>query len=574
MSASAAVALFLLTPALAQTPQNPPVFRAGTTLVPVDVRVLDKKGNPVTDLKAEDFTILENGVPQEIRQFSAQALTANPSAAQQLPRRSETTAASLAPQNRRLFLIVLGRGRLVEVSKTMEALLTLVRKQLLPQDQVALMAWNRATDFTTDHEKVARVIERFAARNADIEMDVRLYYSGLTALYAGREMPRAIQAKIDDVFKESANATTRAVLPGSGRAAMGRAGEDAQRTIDQLQQKSEIEARNALFQQLHGTDLMLADLMLGSNLEDNFDDYVALNRQTMQDVGNLYSAIDYLKFIDGEKHVIFVTEQGFLQPRADYDRDLAGMAADARVAIDTIQTGGVQTVLVNGLPTVPNGQALSALRTVSEISGGQVSVSNYGDQAVARILHATEFGYLLGYASSNPSVDGRFRKIEVKVKRKGAEVSFRHGYYARAAEDFDPRQSIAATRMSAAAGVPYDINDLKVSIKTTNAKFGVSRTLNVEATIDSSHVAFAHVRDHRVAALHYAVLCADAYGNGVGESWKTLDLQVPDSAFDQTMLTGIKLNVQVPVKQAPSVIKMIVYDYGSDLIGTTEKRIH
>ena len=26
--------------------------------------------------------------------------------------------------------------------------------------------------------------------------------------------------------------------------------------------------------------------------------------------------------------------------------------------------------------------------------------------------------------------------------------------------------------------------------------------------------------------------------------------------------------------QAPSVIKMIVYDYGSDLIGTTEKRIH
>jgi len=294
----------------------------------------------------------------------------------------------------------------------------------------------------------------------------------------------------------------------------------------------------------------------------------------MQDVGNLYSAIDYLKFIDGEKHVIFVTEQGFQQPRADYDRDLAGMAADARVAIDTIQTGGVQTVLVNGLPTVPNGQALSALRTVSEISGGQVSVSSYGDQAVSRILHATEFGYLLGYAPSNPSVDGRFRKIEVKVKRKGAEVSFRHGYYARAAEEFNPRQSIAATRMAAAASVGYDIKDLKLSIKTTDAKFGASRMLNVEATIEPDHVAFAHVRDHRVAALHYAVLCADAYGSSVGEYWKTLDLQVPDGAFDQMMLTGIKLNAQVPVKQSPSFVKMIVYDYGSDLIGTVEKRIH
>ena len=571
VSASAALSLVVF----AQTPQTPPVFRAGTTLVPVDVRVLDRKGNPITDLKAEDFTVLENGVPQEIRQFSAQALTSNPSAAQQLPRRSETTASSLAPQNRRLFLIVLGRGRLVEVSKTMEALLALVRKQLLPQDQVALMAWNRATDFTTDHEKIARVIERFAARNAEIEMDVRLYYSGLTALYAGREMPRAIQVKIDDVFKESANAATRQVLPGSGGAAMGRAAQDAQRTAQQLQEKSEIEARNALFQQLHGSDLTMADLMLGTNLEDNFDDYIALNRQTMQDVGNLYSAIDYLKFIDGEKHIIFVTEQGFLQPRADYDRDLAGMAADARVAIDTIQTGGVQMVLdAKGLPTVPNGQALSALRTVSEISGGQVSVSNYGDQAVARILHATEFGYLLGYAPLNPSIDGRFRKIEVKVKRKGAEVSFRHGYYARAAEDFDPRQSIAATRMSAAAGVGYDIRDLKVSFKTTDAKFGASRMLNVDATLDAEHVAFAHVRDTHVAALHYAVLCADAYGSSVGEFWKTVDYQIPDSVFDQVMLTGIKLNVQVPVRQSPSFVKMIVYDYGSDLIGTVERRIH
>ena len=158
---SAPLAWLLFASIRAQTPQNPPVFRAGTTLVPVDVRVLDRKGLPITDLKAEDFTILENGVPQEIRQFSSQALTPNPAAELQLPRRNETmAAASLTPQNRRLFLIVLGRGRLVEVSKTMEALLNLVRKQLLPQDQVALMAWNRATDFTADHEKVARVIER------------------------------------------------------------------------------------------------------------------------------------------------------------------------------------------------------------------------------------------------------------------------------------------------------------------------------------------------------------------------------------------------------------------------------
>ena len=63
----------------AQDPQN--VFRAGTTLVPVDVRVVDREGKPVTDLAAADFTIRENGVLQSIAHFSTQAFTPEPPAA-------------------------------------------------------------------------------------------------------------------------------------------------------------------------------------------------------------------------------------------------------------------------------------------------------------------------------------------------------------------------------------------------------------------------------------------------------------------------------------------------------------
>src|SRR4051794_1481359 len=57
-----------------QAPQNPPLFRGATTLVPLDVRVVDGKGAAVTDPTQADFTILENGVPQAIRHFAAQAL--------------------------------------------------------------------------------------------------------------------------------------------------------------------------------------------------------------------------------------------------------------------------------------------------------------------------------------------------------------------------------------------------------------------------------------------------------------------------------------------------------------------
>ena len=54
-----------------QKPQQPPpTFRAGVDVVQVDVSVLDRQRRPVTGLTQADFTILENGQPQEIVGFA------------------------------------------------------------------------------------------------------------------------------------------------------------------------------------------------------------------------------------------------------------------------------------------------------------------------------------------------------------------------------------------------------------------------------------------------------------------------------------------------------------------------
>jgi VWFA-related protein len=53
------------------SPQQETVIRATVRLVQVSVVVEDKKGNPVTSLKPEDFTLLDDGKPQKIAFFNA-----------------------------------------------------------------------------------------------------------------------------------------------------------------------------------------------------------------------------------------------------------------------------------------------------------------------------------------------------------------------------------------------------------------------------------------------------------------------------------------------------------------------
>src|SRR5258708_39677471 len=56
------------------------VIKVTSNLVNLDVIVKDKKGKAITDLKPEDFTITENGVPQKIEFFDSTLTNGNEAA--------------------------------------------------------------------------------------------------------------------------------------------------------------------------------------------------------------------------------------------------------------------------------------------------------------------------------------------------------------------------------------------------------------------------------------------------------------------------------------------------------------
>ena len=66
----------------------------------------------------------------------------------------------------------------------------------------------------------------------------------------------------------------------------------------------------------------------------------------------------------------------------------------------------------------------------SETDGYAILDTNAIDKALERVLGDTSSVYLLGYYSTNTKLDGRFRRLTVRVKRPGLDVRARPGYLA------------------------------------------------------------------------------------------------------------------------------------------------
>ena len=156
-----------------QPPPQPPTFRAEANLVRVDVTVVDRHGEPVTTLTADDFAVEEDGAPQTVQSFKFVSADGQPPPGDNvsLPIRSpEHAAAEAARDDVRVFVIFWDEyhiGRFVEAIKGRKALTTFVSDAFGPADLVALMDPLLPVDalrFTRDRRELAEKIGKLEGR--------------------------------------------------------------------------------------------------------------------------------------------------------------------------------------------------------------------------------------------------------------------------------------------------------------------------------------------------------------------------------------------------------------------------
>jgi VWFA-related protein len=159
----------------------------------------------------------------------------------------------------------------------------------------------------------------------------------------------------------------------------------------------------------------------------------------------------------GRKAVIFVSE-GFPQQVEDV-RDLYQAANRANVAFYPLDPRGL--TMGNGRTT--SGQIMSglvsdrdAMETLASETGGRAIVQkNDIAAALGQVIRDSRAYYLIAYESPHPD-DGKFHKVTVRVKRRGATVFARTGYWAFKRGENTTAASPALVAVPAAVQVAVD----------------------------------------------------------------------------------------------------------------------
>jgi len=387
----------------AQTPsqQAAPVFRATVDLVQVDVAVLDANRRPVEGLAATDFTILENGRPQEVAAFAAVNVPEAEAGSAPWLRQIAPDVRSNDLGDGRLFALVIDDATMPFEVRTLANVRFIARQvidRLGPADLAAVIYTRdvrRSVDFTNDRVRLAASVEGLAAGSAytDPQTDNWSYFSSIRTL-------GHVAAALATVPQRR-----KALIYVSTGVPVG------PETIANFTLLSAQRAEGTVEEQMSEE---LAQIMA---------EFVA-NRP--QDAYGSAMQEAFVRAQHGNVNIYSIDPAGLGGLQRYLERQTSAQQQDAR-------TRAAFGVVVRTDPLdAMNRARLSRdyLRTVADSSGGRAILdTNDVEAGVAQIFRENSSYYLLGYRSTREPGDRRVRQVEVRVRHSGVTAHTRNAYF-------------------------------------------------------------------------------------------------------------------------------------------------
>jgi VWFA-related protein len=434
---SLAVALAVASPAAHTSPASATVAQqapradrtdaASVTAVVVDLVVRDRRGNPVVDLTADDFEVREDGVVHAVGSFRAPgrepggvyAAGAGTSAPAAPGPASAPAAAPRAAAEPAVVALVFDR-----LSSDSRRLTNLAAQRYLGDDvQTSNILGVFAADWGLE------VVQGFT-RDAGV-LRAALDRVGSRAPSQGAES----RAESRSAMNRANEVQTQIFAGNTGTGAAGAAA---------------------------GVDLQIAQMQ--QRMSETYD-MLERDQQGFGTINSLTAVVNALKLVPGRKSVMFFSEGLVLPPNvmprfnslvdeanranvAVYAMDAKGLRAESTQmeAAGEIMAYAQDRLSGDGSQIGAGGSAVRYLernedrlrmdpsaglgQLAQETGGFLIQGSNDFDKGFRRVDEDIRSHYILTYSSTKPEYDGRFRSIDVKVKRPGLSVSHRKGYYA------------------------------------------------------------------------------------------------------------------------------------------------
>lgn len=506
-------------------------FQTNTQLVVETVSVKDKSGTPVEGLTAKDFTVTEDGAPETIRFFEFERLPEAPrssdvgapapgvAALAKLPktRIAPEPPGSVKYRDRRLLALYFDMSAMPvgDQLRALTAAQKFIRTQLTPADLVCLLMYDGGgvqvlEDFTDDRDRLESII---------------------ATMIVGEDQNSG------DTTGDASSADTGAAF-----------GQD----------DTEFNIFN--------TDRQLSALQTAAKMLGMLSEKKAL----------IYFASGLrLNGVDNQAQLHATINAAVRAGVSFWPIDARGLTAQAPLGDATRGSAG-------GI-AMYNGQAGMTLMSAFERSqdtlwalatdtGGKALI-DYNDltRGMAQAQQALSSYYIIGYYTSNASLDGKFRRIRISLNDGlTASLDYRQGYYAgKRFGKFSPAEKERQLEDALMLGDP--VTELTIAMELDY--FQLNRAeyfVPLAVKIPGRELALAKRGGAEHTLLDFIGEIKDEYGTTVSNVRDKIDVKLSDSTAMELAQRPIQYDTGFTLLPGKYKVKFLARDAETGRIGTYE----
>lgn len=321
-----------------------------------------------------------------------------------------------------------------------------------------------------------------------------------------------------------------------------------------------------------------------------------IGKLTIGNGTNIYDAIssvaDYLrgKAPHHRRAIILISDNCHTVPGRGSGDSARVDVLESAATLYSIKTPGDNYALDMRVRDPGCHDSIVMVQQLAEETGGQVldvKASPSLQEALEKAISNLRLQYTLGFSPSDPGQEGSFHKLAVRLAAKdrcpACRLLVRSGYYAGSPPvplanqiQLAPPEPANKTaywmilrKIEAAATIDLDLPDIPFVARTASQKDSDGKSqIRVDLQIDFAGVGFKIVGERRTCKLHLAVFSADERGKTLDSEFRTLEGTLREETYNRVLKAGMSVSFAIPLKAPKQNLKIVLYDEGSDTLGS------